>query len=45
MDETASVLFRLDGHRVLDVVRVGDRVVRVVIETVEREAPARRAGC
>jgi hypothetical protein len=37
MDDTTSVLFGLDGHRVLDVVRVGDRVVRVVIETIERE--------
>jgi len=35
MDETTSVLFGLDGHRVLDVVGVEPGVVRVVIEDVE----------
>src|SRR5215212_2216414 len=44
MDETTSVLFGLDDHRVLDVVRVGDRVVRVVIETVEREGACPACG-
>jgi transposase len=44
MDETTSVLFGLDDHRVLDVVRVGDRVVRVVIETIEREGACPACG-
>jgi len=44
MDETTSVLFGLDDHRVLDVARVGDRVVRVVIETVEREGACPACG-
>ncbi len=34
MDDTTSLLFGLDTFRVVDVVRVADRVVRVVIETV-----------
>src|SRR4051812_44711956 len=37
MDETTSVLFGLDDHRVLGVTRVDERVVRVVIEPIERE--------
>src|SRR3954469_7636198 len=44
MDETTSVLFGLDDHRVLDVVGVGDRVVRVVIETLEREGACPACG-
>src|SRR4051794_17147738 len=36
MDDTTSVLFGLGDHRVLDVVRVGDRGVRGVIETIDR---------
>src|SRR5215213_523118 len=44
MDDTTSVLFGLDDHRVLDVVRVGDRVVRVVIETLEREGACPACG-
>src|SRR5215217_3714082 len=44
MDESTSVLFGLDDHRVLDVVRVGDGVVRDVIETVEREGPCPDCG-
>src|SRR5215213_372148 len=44
MDDTTSVLFGLDGHRVLDVVDVGDRVVRVVIETIEREGACPACG-
>src|SRR5215217_1215811 len=44
MDESTSVLFGLDDHRVLDVVRVGDRVVRVVIETIEREGACPACG-
>src|SRR4051794_806631 len=44
MDDTTSVLFGLDGHRVLDVVDVGDRVVRVVIETLEREGACPACG-
>src|SRR3954471_20252424 len=44
MDETTSVLFGLDDHRVLDVVRVGDRVVRVLIETIEREGACPSCG-
>jgi transposase len=44
MDETTSVLFGLDDHRVLDVVRVAGRVVRVVIETLEREGACPACG-
>jgi transposase len=44
MDDTTSVLFGLDDHRVLDVVRVGDRVVRVVIETIEPEGACPACG-
>src|SRR4051794_35308117 len=44
MDDTTSVLLGLDGHRVLDVSRVGDRVVRVVIETLEREGACPACG-
>jgi transposase len=36
MDDSTSLLFGLDSFRVVDVARVDDRVVRVVIETVER---------
>ena len=35
MDDTTSLLFGLDSFRVVDVVRVADRVVQVVVETVE----------
>src|SRR3954447_22424511 len=44
MDDSTSVLLGLDDHRVLDVVRVGDRVVRVVIETIEREGACPACG-
>src|SRR3954463_12995982 len=44
MDDTTSVLFGLDGQRVLDVVDVGDQVVRVVIETIEREGACPACG-
>ena len=44
MDETTSVLFGLDDHRVLDVVRVGDLAVRIVIETIEREGACPACG-
>jgi hypothetical protein len=37
MDDTTSLLFGLDTFRVVDVVRVADRAVQVVIETVERQ--------
>ena len=37
MDDTTSLLFGLDSFRVVDVVRVADRLVQVVIETVERQ--------
>jgi transposase len=37
MDESTSLLFGLDSFCVVDVVRVADRVVRVVIETVGRQ--------
>jgi hypothetical protein len=37
MDDTTSLLFGLDSFRVVDVVRVADRMVQVVIETVERQ--------
>jgi transposase len=35
MDDTTSLLFGLDSFRVVDVVRVADQVVQVVVETVE----------
>ena len=35
MDDTTSLLFGLDSFRVVDVVRVAERVVQVVVETVE----------
>src|SRR5919112_6792159 len=44
MDDTTSVLFGLDDHRVLDVERVAGRVVRVVIETVEQEGACPACG-
>ena len=37
MDDTTSLLFGLDSFRVVDVVRVADRVVQVVVETVEHK--------
>jgi transposase len=37
MDDTTSLLFGLDSFRVVDVVRVGDQIVQVVIETVARQ--------
>ena len=37
MDDTTSLLFGLDSFRVVDVVRVADRVVQVVVETVEHQ--------
>src|ERR671921_2713027 len=44
MDDTTSVLFGLDDHRVLDVERVAGRVVRVVIESTEREGACPACG-
>lgn len=35
MDDLTSLLFGLDDFRVVDVVRIDDRVVQVVIETLE----------
>jgi transposase len=43
MDDPTSLLFGLDGFRVVDVVRVADEVVQVVIETVD--VLARCPGC
>jgi transposase len=37
MDEATSVLFGLDAFRVVDVVRVADGVVQVIVETVDRQ--------
>ncbi len=37
MDDTTSLLFGLDSFSVVDVVRVADRAVQVVVETVERQ--------
>ena len=37
MDDTTSLLFGLDSFRVVDVVRVADRMVQVVVETVARQ--------
>ena len=37
MDDPTSLLFGLDSFRVVDVVRVADRLVQVVIETVDRQ--------
>ena len=46
MDDTTSLLFGLDSFRVVDVVRVADRLVQVVIETVDetRDLPRLRDG-
>jgi len=35
MDDITSLLFGLDSFRVVDVIRVADQVVQVVVETVE----------
>ena len=37
MDDTTSLLFGLDGFRVVDVVRAADRVVQVVVETLAHQ--------
>lgn len=44
MDDPESVLFGLDEFRVVDVERVAEQVVRVVIETVVSWTGARTAG-
>ncbi|HEY7226268.1 MAG TPA: transposase family protein [Micromonosporaceae bacterium] len=44
MDDSTSLLFGLDSLRVVDVVRVADRVVQVVIETVERQGICPECG-
>src|SRR5688572_9531254 len=36
MHEATSVLFGLDGFRVIDVERVDDDLVRVVVETIDQ---------
>jgi hypothetical protein len=41
VDEATSVLFGLDSFRVVDVVRVADGVVQVVIETVDPQGICR----
>lgn len=37
MDDHTSLLFGLDSFRVVDVVGVADRMVQVVVETVEQQ--------
>ena len=37
MDDPTSLLFGLESFRVVDVVRVADRMVQVVVETVEQQ--------
>jgi transposase len=37
MDDPTSLLFGLESFRVVDVVRVADRVVQVVVETIEQQ--------
>ncbi len=44
MDDTTSLLFGLDSFRVVDVVRVADRIVRVVIETLEQQGTCTDCG-
>jgi transposase len=44
MDEGTSLLFGLDSFVVVDVARVADEVVEVVIETVAAEAPCPDCG-
>ena len=44
MDDTTSLLFGLDSFRVVDVVRVADRAVQVVVETVERQGLSPACG-
>jgi transposase len=43
MHEATSVLFGLDGFRVIDVERVDDDLVRVVVETIDRHGAC--PGC
>jgi transposase len=43
MHEATSVLFGLDGFRVIDVERVDDNLLRVVVETVDRHGAC--PGC
>ena len=44
MDDPTSLLFGLESFRVVDVVRVADAVVQVVIETVEVSAACPDCG-
>jgi transposase len=44
MDDPTSLLFGLDSFRVVDVVRVADRVVQVVVETVEQQGICPECG-
>ena len=44
MDDPTSLLFGLDGFRVVDVVRIDNRVIQVVIETVESSWPCPACG-
>jgi transposase len=44
MDDPTSLLFGLESFRVVDVVRVADRVVQVVVETVEQQGVCPECG-
>ena len=44
MDDTTSLLFGLDSFRVVDVVRVADRLVRVVSEPLSSKVSAPAVG-
>ena len=44
MHDPTSLLFGLDSFRVVDVVRVADRVVQVVVETIEQQGICPECG-
>ncbi len=44
MDGTTSLLFGLDKFCVVDVVRVADRLIQVIIETVDRQRICPQCG-
>jgi hypothetical protein len=44
MDDPTSLLFGLESFRVVDVVRVADQVLQVVIETIAPQGVGPTAG-
>jgi len=44
MNDPTSLLFGLESFRVVDVVRVADRVVQVVVETADRQGICPECG-